>query len=143
MYKLVILIETPEDEPAFNDEWPLFLFMAERMPGLRRETTSHVTKMMFGSTSYSLIHELFFDSLDDLKAALASQEGRLAGTQIQRMTRGRVTLLIADHQEDSLEHIQQAYQASPIRLSTLKDEPAGKNVPPAGESQDHAPAPPG
>ncbi len=134
MHKLVILIETQEDESAFNDEWPLFLFLAERMPGLRRETTSHIDKVMYGNASYSLIHELFFDTLDDLKGALASQEGRLAGTQIQRMTRGQVVLLIADHKEDTLDHIQH-YQSAPVHLSMLKDEQTPQNVP---ESEDHA-----
>ena len=107
MHKLVILVETPEDEAAFNDEWPLFLFLAERMPGLRREATSHVDKILFGSSSFSLIHELYFDSFDSLKEAMNSQEGRLAGTQVQKMTHGRMVLLLADHAEDNLEHIQQ------------------------------------
>jgi uncharacterized protein (TIGR02118 family) len=107
MYKLVILVETPEDETAFHDEWPLFLFLAERMPGLCRESTSHVDKILFGSTGYSLIHELYFDSLETLKEAMNSQEGRLAGGQIQKMTHGRMSLLLTDHAEDNLEHIQQ------------------------------------
>ncbi len=107
MHKLVILVETPEDEAAFNDEWPLFLFLAERMPGLRRESTSRVEKVLFGSSSFSLIHELYFDSLDSLKEAMNSQEGRLAGTQLQKMSRGRLVLLLTDHAEDNLEHIQQ------------------------------------
>jgi uncharacterized protein (TIGR02118 family) len=106
MEKLVIFIETPEDETALNDEWPLFLFLAERMPGLVKETTGHVEKMVYGAVSYSRIHELYFNTMDDLKKAMASEEGRLAGAQLQKMTHGRLALMISDHNEDSLERLQ-------------------------------------
>jgi uncharacterized protein (TIGR02118 family) len=102
MHKLVMLVETPEDETAFNDEWPLFLFLAGRMPGLRGETTSRVEKVLFGSVTYILMHELVFDSLDSLKEAMNSEEGRLAGTQVQKMAHGRLVLMITDHTEESL-----------------------------------------
>jgi uncharacterized protein (TIGR02118 family) len=106
MQKLVILIETPEDEAALNDEWPLFLFLAERMPGVIKETTSHIGKVVFGNISYNRIHELYFDTPEDLKSAMSSEEGRLTGAQLQKMTHGRLTLLIADHNEDTLERLQ-------------------------------------
>jgi uncharacterized protein (TIGR02118 family) len=136
MHKIVILIETPEDESAFMDEWPLFLFLAERMPGLRKETSSHIGKTLFGSASYSMIHELYFDSLEALKEAMASDEGRLAGTQLQKMTHGRVGLLIADHNEDDLERFRPAQPASAPAVKQ-QDEPAAQNVPEPEEEQDH------
>jgi uncharacterized protein (TIGR02118 family) len=110
MHKLVMLIEIQEDEPAFNDEWPLFLFLSRRMPGLRREITSRMEKVLFGSTTYSLMHELVFDSLDSLKEAMNSEEGRLAGTQLQKMAHGRLVLMITDHTEESLSPLLQPVQ---------------------------------
>jgi uncharacterized protein (TIGR02118 family) len=106
MRKLVILIKSPADEAAFDAAWPAFLHHAERMPGLIREATGRVDKVFFGDEPLTLIHELYFDSLPAIQQALSSDEGRAAGKLLQTMTGGRMTLLVADHKEDSLENIQ-------------------------------------
>jgi len=113
MHKLVILIESTAD-PSFDQNWPQFLHHAERIPGLRREATSRVTRVLFGDVSYDLIHELYFDTLDTLQRGLASPHGRQAGQLLQSMTRGRMALLFADHNEDSIENLRR-YQKSPER----------------------------
>jgi len=80
MYKLVILIEPLDDWQAFEENWPEFLHQAERMPGLRRETTGRVERFLFGDIPYAQMHELYFDSLQDLERAMASPQGREAGS---------------------------------------------------------------
>ena len=105
MHKLVILIEPPEDYAAFDETWPKFLHVAERMPGLRRESTSRVDSVLYGSVDCTIIHELYFDSLAAIQEAMSSPEGRAAGELLQQMTAGRMTLLYADHKEDNLENI--------------------------------------
>jgi len=105
MHKLVILIEGPDTPADFDALWPQFLHLAEQMPALRREATSRVSHTLFGNTRYSLMHELFFDSLQDARQALASPEGSAAGQLLQQITRGRIVLFFADHQEDSLENL--------------------------------------
>lgn len=105
MHKLVILIEPPEDYADFEETWPQFLHLAERMPGLRRESTSRVDGVLYGSVDYAIIHELYFDSLVAIQEAMSSPEGQAAGELLQRMTAGRMTLLYADHKEDNLENI--------------------------------------
>lgn len=105
MHKLVILIETGEDEIDFDDAWPQFLHFAERMPGLVREATSRVEQILYGRYQPVLMHELFFDSFAALQKAMTSPEGRAAGEQLQKMTGGRLTLLLADHKEDDLDNI--------------------------------------
>ena len=105
MKKLIILVETPEDLNTFDDLWPQFLHHAERMPGLHREATSRIDSVLFGNSSYYLIHELFFDSLQAIQAAMISDSGQSAGEVLQRMTAGRMTLLMADHKEDDMENI--------------------------------------
>ena len=105
MHKLVILIETPEDLEAFDDLWPRFLHHAEGMPGLILEATSRIDSVLFGNYSYYLIHELFFDSLQAIHIAMRSDPGQSAGETLQRMTAGRMVLLMADHKEDSMENI--------------------------------------
>jgi hypothetical protein len=64
--------------------------------------------MNYGLNFYILpnaCHELFFDSIEDIQKAMSTAEGQAAGETLQRMTAGRVTLLLADHKEDDLENI--------------------------------------
>lgn len=104
MYKLVILIEAPEDL-SFDEHWPQFLHLVEQIPGLRREATSRVDRIVYGKGEFSLIHELYFESAEALQQGLASPPGQSAGKVLQEMTGGRVTLLFADHKQDELENI--------------------------------------
>jgi uncharacterized protein (TIGR02118 family) len=108
MHKLVILIETAGNQAEFEKTWPVFLAAAERMPGLRREASSHIEHVLVGDLPYNLVHELFFDSMQDTQAAMASPEGRSAGKLLQAMTDGKLAMFFADHREDSLENIQKS-----------------------------------
>jgi uncharacterized protein (TIGR02118 family) len=105
MHKLVILIETTANQEEFEKNWPVFLEVAERMPGLRREVTSHVEHVLAGELPYNIVHELFFDSMQATQTAMASPEGRSAGKLLQSITDGRLVLFFANHTEDSLENI--------------------------------------
>jgi uncharacterized protein (TIGR02118 family) len=104
MNKLIILVESTST-PGFHNYWPRFLHAAESIPGLRREATSRISRVLYGEVLYALVHELFFDSLSALQAGLASQSGKEAGRLLQDMTGGRVKLLIADHSEDDMDNI--------------------------------------
>lgn len=105
MYKLVIMVGPLENGAAFDDAWPDFLHEVESMPGLRREATSRVDSVLYGTVPVAFVHELFFDSLEDARVAMASPQGRAAGKLLQTMTRGQLTLYLADHKEDDLENI--------------------------------------
>jgi hypothetical protein len=105
MYKLVILIEQDLEDPLFQQNWPQFLHQAESMPGLRKEASSHVEYVIFGAYPYTLIHELYFDSLEDLQASMSSPAGREAGKLIQTISQGKVTILTAGHTEDAAENL--------------------------------------
>jgi uncharacterized protein (TIGR02118 family) len=105
MYKLVILIESAAGTATLDDNWPEFLRLAESMPGLTRETTTQVDRLLYGDYEIGLIHELFFDSLEDLQRAMASPQGQAAGQTLQKITRGRMSLLMAEHKEDSIENL--------------------------------------
>ncbi|TAK12421.1 MAG: hypothetical protein EPO32_09010 [Anaerolineae bacterium] len=108
MYKLVILIEPPDDADKLDAEWPAFLKQCEQMPGLRRETTSRVDRLLHGRYHLGIIHELFFDSMDALKQAMNSDVGQETGRVLQRITDGKFSLLMADHLEDQLSNIRVA-----------------------------------
>ena len=101
MHKLIVLFEPPGDEQAFQLGWQKFLGLAEKMPGLRRETVSRVERVLFGKSEsgYVLLHELLFDSKEALEAAMQSPEGQAAGAYLQSFTEGRVVLLTAEHLE--------------------------------------------
>ncbi len=105
MYKLVILVEPPENQRAFDEAWPDFLHHAEQMPGLCRETTSRVEQVLYGKSIVHLIHELHFESLEAVRQAMASPQGQAAGALLQRITRGHMTLLLAEHKEDEIENL--------------------------------------
>ena len=110
MHKLVILIDQLDDEARFDEMWPEFLHISERMPGLIQEATCRVENILYGAHQPALLHELFFESLEDIQKALSSDEGRSAGELLQRMTGGRMSLFIADHKEDEIENIRRFQQ---------------------------------
>jgi uncharacterized protein (TIGR02118 family) len=107
MHKLVILIENAAELASFDEQWPRFLHLAENMPGLQREVTSRVESQLYGSYKCLLIHELHFETLAAIQEAMSSAVGQAAGELLQQMTGGRLTLLLADHKEDGLDHIRQ------------------------------------
>lgn len=111
MYKLVILIPLPENSKHFEDRWPEFLALAEGMPGLIRESTSRVDRVLYGDCEVQLIHELYFESLKMAANAMGSPEGERAGNILQEITDGKVSLLLADHTQDDLSNIRRHQHA--------------------------------
>jgi uncharacterized protein (TIGR02118 family) len=119
MYKLVILIEDAQ-AAAFDAAWPQFLHLVEQMPGLQRETTSRVNHILYGNIACSMIHELYFDSLEALQAAMATPVGNQAGQLLQQMTDGKVSLLIGDHHADDLENIRRHRASNADDLENIR-----------------------
>lgn len=101
MYKLVIIFLPPLTWTTFEKGWQKFLGLAEQMPGLRKEVVSDIDELVFGpkSMDYKKIHELYFDSREDLEAALNSDAGQKAGQWLQSFAQGRFLLFIAKHME--------------------------------------------
>ena len=101
MYKILILFFEPQNKPAFDKGWQKFLGMAENMPGLRKEAVSDIDELVYGSpnSNYKKIHELYFDSREDLDAALASEAGQSAGRWLHSFTNGKFMMMISKHME--------------------------------------------
>ena len=112
MHKLLILIDETAETKEFHELWPQFLSLAESMPGLRREATTRVNRVLFGRLSCALMHELFFEDAAALQTAMNSPEGVKTGQLLQYMTRGRVILLLGDHREDDVENLKKYRRAS-------------------------------
>jgi prolyl-tRNA editing enzyme YbaK/EbsC (Cys-tRNA(Pro) deacylase) len=121
MHKLIILVEPQEDGETFDVNWPDFLHLSEKMPGLIRESTSREIKRLFGTYHPVLIHELFFDSLQALQEAMVCPDGIAAGQLLQKMTGGHFSLLVVDSKEDTIENIRK-HQAS---LNTSQENELG------------------
>jgi len=113
MYKLIMLIETPENPLSFDEAWPSFLRQAEKMPGLVREATVRVANVLFGTDRIYMIHELFFETQADLQAAMVSPQGQTSGQILQKITGGGMTLLVAEHKEDNIENIRKYHPDGP------------------------------
>ncbi|MBE9525054.1 MAG: EthD family reductase [Chloroflexi bacterium] len=112
MHKLIILIDGIAETTAFGESWPEFLHLAESMPGLVREATVRVDTVLYGSQQISMIHELFFNNQGDLRQALISKQGQDAGKILQKITDGRMTLLIAEHKEDDIDNLRKYHQGN-------------------------------
>ncbi|MFO7623040.1 MAG: hypothetical protein R6V73_01715 [Anaerolineales bacterium] len=104
MHKLVILFHGPTD-PTLDPRWPQFLHQAEAMPGLRREAHCRVEQMLYGSQPVRLLHELYFDTLADLQAGMASAAGVGAGQLLQAISAGQFSLLVAEHRQDEAQNL--------------------------------------
>jgi len=125
MYKLVIIFLPPLAWAAFDEGWQKFLGLAEQMPGLRKETVSDMEELVFGpvSMNYKKIHELYFDSREDLESALNSEAGQKAGRWLQSFTQGRFLLMIAKHMDATPEEFKKQKQNSEEISSSLDNSP--------------------
>jgi len=102
VYKLVILFNQPENPAEFERRWSEeFVPLAEQMPGLRRVVVSHTHGGPAGPVPVYLIHELHFESMDALTAAMASPQGVAAGQCLVGLVKQKATLLFAEHMEDT------------------------------------------
>jgi len=106
MYQLILLIPTSVDIKFFDEGWPSFLEAIEQMPGLLRESVSRVDQMLYGQEYFHRIYAFSFPDQKTLEKSLVSPPGEKAGKIIHSLTGGKVTLLTAEIQEDSLDHIQ-------------------------------------
>jgi len=106
MYQLILLIPTSVDIKSFDEGWPSFLEAVEQMPGLLRESVSRVDQLLYGEEYFHRIYTFSFLDQKSLEKSLLSSPGEKAGKIIHDLTGGRVTLMTADFQEDSLDNIQ-------------------------------------
>ena len=75
------------------------------MPGLQGATTTHVREFLFGRRDIHMIHELFFESPEELQTALESPQGQAAGELLHQIAAGQLTLLTAEHKEEAIENL--------------------------------------
>jgi uncharacterized protein (TIGR02118 family) len=77
--------ETPADPGAFDRHYrEVHIPLLHQLPGLRRCTVSRDVATLHGAPFY-LITELDWDTMDDLRAAFATAEGRATAADAARL----------------------------------------------------------
>jgi uncharacterized protein (TIGR02118 family) len=75
--QFIAAYETPTDVDAFDRHYvEVHIPLARRLPGLRRYTVGRDVAAVRGDPPYYLVAQLEWDTMDDLRAAFASPEGR-------------------------------------------------------------------
>ncbi len=104
MHKLVILIRRSPQSEVLERQWSDgFVPLAERLPGLRRVVVTRPVGAPASAPRLQLIHELFFDDLDSLQAAMISPDGQAAGRVLMGFAAAEAELFFAEHLEMDLD----------------------------------------
>jgi uncharacterized protein (TIGR02118 family) len=99
MPKLIVLYPPPADVATFERRYhaehaPM---VVEKIPGLKKFIASQVMGAPAGKPAYQRVAELYFDSMDSLKAAMGSPEGQAAVAHaVEISTGGAPVVLIAE-----------------------------------------------
>lgn len=98
MVKLVVGYGTPDDPAAFDEHYAsTHVPLVQKIPNLRRFEPGKVLGTPDGSTApFYFLAELWFDSAQDLEAAMGSPEGQAAGADVATFASGGATLMIAE-----------------------------------------------
>ena len=83
--RFVAFYEAPADPGAFDRHYrEVHIPLCHRLPGLRRYTVSRDVTAVRGAPYY-LVAELDWDTMDDLRTAFASPEGRATAEDAARL----------------------------------------------------------
>ena len=98
MVKLVVTYGAPDDPPAFEQHYAsTHVPLVEKIPNLRRFEAGKVLGTPDGSPApFYFMAELWFDSAQELEAAMGSAEGQAAGADVGNFATGGATLMIAE-----------------------------------------------
>jgi uncharacterized protein (TIGR02118 family) len=83
--RFLALYDTPPDAETFDRHYrEVHIPLGSRLPGLRRYTVGRDAAAIRG-TPYYLVAELEWDTMEDLRAAFASPEGRATAADAARL----------------------------------------------------------
>lgn len=97
MVKLIALYRKPADVQEFDKHYeqihtPLVL----KMPGLRKLEVTRITGAPIGESTYHLMVEMYFDSVDGMNAANASPEGKATAKDLMSFAADVVALFYGE-----------------------------------------------
>lgn len=101
MVRFLVLYDTPADPAAFDRHYrEIHVPLAKALPGLRRYIVSRDAVAVRGGAPFHLVAELEWDSMDDLRAAFASPQGRATAEDVAELApEGAVHSMIFEVEE--------------------------------------------
>src|ERR1700722_5180424 len=97
MVKVIALYRKPADAKDFDDQYfNTHLPLANKLPGLKKLEVARVTGTPAGESEYHLMAELYFDSMEDLKNAMASPEGKASTKNLMSFAKDVTYVMFAD-----------------------------------------------
>jgi uncharacterized protein (TIGR02118 family) len=100
MVKLVVLYKKAADVKAFDDHYfNIHLPLAEKIPGLVKTEIAKVNGSPAGESEYHLVVELYFETMEALKAGMSSPEGKAAAKDVMSFAKDVVYMMFADVEE--------------------------------------------
>lgn len=100
MVKLLILFKHPANESQFEQTYVRILSKLEQLPGIVRRQANMVLGAPQGKSPYYRTLELYFNSFNDLDAAMTSDKGLQAGRELMTGAGDLVELVFVDVFED-------------------------------------------
>ncbi len=98
MAKLVVLYKNPKSAEAFDKHYAsTHIPLAKKIPGLKKYDVSQgAVGAPTGPSGIHRVATLYFDSMDALKAGLASPEGKAAAGDLANFADGGADLYLFD-----------------------------------------------
>ncbi|HMF68428.1 MAG TPA: EthD family reductase [Phyllobacterium sp.] len=101
MARLVVLYKKPKNAEAFDKHYSaVHIPLAKKIPGLKKYDISQgAVRSPAGPSEIHLVATLYFDSLEALKAGLASAEGKATAGDLANFADGGAELYFFDTKE--------------------------------------------
>jgi len=101
MAKLLVLYKKPKSAEAFDKHYAsVHIPLAKKIPGLKKyDISTGTVGTPAGPSGIHLTATLYFDSLDALKAGLASPQGQAAAGDLANFADGGAELYMFDTKE--------------------------------------------
>jgi uncharacterized protein (TIGR02118 family) len=101
MVRFLVLYDAPSDPAAFEQHYrEVHIPLAKELPGLRRFILSRNLAAVRGGVPFYLVAELEWDTMDDLRAAFASPQGRATAADVAELApEGTVRSMIFEVEE--------------------------------------------
>ena len=97
MALIIVLYNTPTDPAAFDRYYhETHVPIAKKVPGLRSYRISSGPVQALSGNAPHLVALLEFDSIADISAALASQQGQATAADLPNFATGGATILICE-----------------------------------------------
>ncbi|PWK05414.1 EthD family reductase [Tumebacillus permanentifrigoris] len=97
MVKMIALYKQPQDLEAFNKHYfGTHLELNAKTPGLLKTEVNKFIDLRGGETEYYLMAQMYFESIDTLKASFKTPESKAAGEDVQSFAGGLVKFWFAE-----------------------------------------------